>query len=136
MYIDKDLVMSDDQAVTITANSTHLIDLGDDSSLVQALNSKGNLELLVQVTETFVGGTSVAVTLKSDNDVAFGSPLTVLDSGAVVTASLVQGYQFKFGKLPRINEQYIRMTYTCVGNTYTAGKIFATLVIDRQTNNA
>lgn len=134
MYIDKDLVFSDDQAVTVTAASTNIIDLGDDNSKVQALNSKGDVEVFAEVTTAFAAGTSMSVTLQSDDDVAFGSPTTVNASAAVATSSLVVGYQYKLGKLPRINEQYVRLYYTVVG-TMSAGKIFSALVIDRQTAN-
>ena len=134
MIIDKQALFSEDQAITTTANSTNIIDLGNDSSKVQALNEKGDIELFVQVTTAFTGGTSIDAVLKSDDDVAFGSPLTIKSTGAVVIASLVQGYQFKLGTLPRINEQYLRMTYTVVGSP-SAGKIFAGLILGRQTAN-
>lgn len=127
--------MSDDQAVTVSAASTNIIDLGNDSAKVQALNSKGDLEILAQVTTDFTGGTSIAVTLQTDDDVAFGSPTTVISSAAIAAASLVAGYQFKLGKLPRINEQYARLYYTVVG-TMSAGAITSTLLVDRQTNNS
>lgn len=135
MFIDKELVLSDDQAVTVTAASTNVIDLGNDSALVKALNSKGDLELFAQVTTAFADGTSLKVSVQSDDDEAFGSPTTVIESAAISTASLVAGYQFKLGKLPRINEQYLRFNYTVVG-TMSAGKLFSGLIIDRQTNNA
>lgn len=138
MIIDKENVFDADATVTIadtTQNSTNIIDLGDDSARIQALNEKGDVELFVQVTTAFSGGTSLKVELLSDNDEAFGTPKTVLASAAVATASLVAGYQFPLGKLPRIDEQYLRLKYTVVG-TMSAGKVFAALIRDRQTANA
>ena len=134
MILDKQNLFSEDQAVTTTANSTNVIDLGNDSSKVQSLNEK-NVALLIQVTEDFAGGTSIKVTLKSDDDVAFGSATTLLESAVIPLATLKAGYKFPIGRLlPLINEQYLRLTYTVVG-TMTAGKIMAGLVIDDQTNN-
>lgn len=134
MIFDKENMMSEDQAVTVTAASSNVIDLGNDSARVQALNEKGKLELMCQVTTLFAGGTSIVAELQSDDDVAFGSPTTVLQSAAVVTASLKAGYQFPFSELPEINEQYIRMKYTVVG-TMSAGKITAALLVGKQNAN-
>lgn len=134
MILDKQNLFSEDQAVTVTANSTNIIDLGNDDSAVQALNEKGELELFVQVTTAFANATSMSVTLTSDDSSTFASETTVLASAAVAEASLVAGYQFKLGKLPRINEQYIRLTYTVVG-THNAGAVTAGLILDRQTAN-
>ena len=135
MIIDKSNLFSEDQAVTTTVNSTNIIDLGNDSALVQALNEKGDVHLWAQVTTAFNAGTSLKVTLTTDDSSTFASETTVLSSAAVATASLVAGYQFPLGKLPRINEQYARLTYTVVG-THDAGNISAGLVFDTQTNNA
>ena len=137
MIVDKENLFSNDQdlgdsAGTATVVSTNIIDLGNDDSKVQALNEKGG-QLLVQVTESFVGGTSVAVTLQSDDDEAFGSPTTVVSSAAIGASTLVAGYQFKLA-LPPINEQYLRLSYAVVG-TFTAGMLTAGLVLDKQTSN-
>lgn len=132
MIADKQNIFSEDQAITVTAASTNVIDLGNDDAAIQALNEKGDAELLVQVTTAFAGGTSLAVKLQSDDDEAFGSATDLIDTGAIVTATLVQGYKFRLA-LPEINEQYLRLYYTVVG-TMSAGKIFAGLVLDKQTN--
>lgn len=133
MILDYENLFSNDQAITVTAAPTNVIDLGDDDSAVQALNQKGELDVFCQVTTAFAGGTSLQVALQSDDDEAFGSATTIMTSAAIATASLVAGYQFKFGKLPRINERYIRLYYTVVG-TMSAGKVVAGLVLDTQTN--
>lgn len=135
MILDKENLFSEDQEITVTAASTNIIDLGNDHARIQPLNEKGVTELFVQVTTAFAGGTSLKVTLQSDDDVAFGSATTVLESAAVATATLVLGYQFRFSTLPRINEQYLRLNYTVVG-TMSAGKVMAGLILDRQTANA
>jgi outer membrane receptor for ferrienterochelin and colicin len=135
MIFDKQAVFSEDQAVTVTAASTNVINLGDDDAAVQALNSKGDLEVFAAVTTAFADGTSLKVGLQSDDDEAFGSPTTVVESAAIGVATLKAGYRFKIPKLPRINEQYVRLYYTVVG-TMSAGKIMAGLILDGQTNGA
>ena len=133
MILDKQNLFSEDQAITVTAVSTNIIDLGNDDALVQALNEK-NATILCQVTETFEGGTSVKASLYKDNDVAFGSATLVQETDAIALASLVAGYKFPLGRiLPLMDEQYLRMTYTVVG-TMSAGKIMAGLILDDQTN--
>ena len=47
MIIDKQNLFSDDQAITVTADSTNVIDLGADDSKIQAINEKGGVELWV-----------------------------------------------------------------------------------------
>lgn len=135
MIFDKQNLFSEDQALTTTANSTNIIDLGADDSAVQAMNEKGLLELFAQITATLATGTSVKLSLYSDDDVAFGSAKLVSETAVIATAALVAGYQFMTGKLPRIDERYLRLTYTIVG-TFDAGTIMAGLILDRQTNNS
>lgn len=134
MILDHQNLFSNDQAITTSAASTNIIDLGNDDSKVQALNEKGEIEILIQVTTAFVGGTSIAVAVQADDDSAFGSAETLYTSAAIASADLVAGYKFKIRALPEINKQYIRLYYTVVG-TFTAGNILAGLVLDRQTAN-
>lgn len=133
MILDKQNLFSEDQAVTVTAVSTNVIDLGNDDALVQAMNEKGAVDVYAQVTTAFAGGTSIQAVLKSDDSSTFASATTILSTAAIATAGLKAGYIFKFGTLPLINEQYLQLTYTVVG-TMSAGNIMAGLVLDTQTN--
>jgi len=133
MIIDKQNLFSEDQAVTATANSTNVIDMGADNSLVTTPNMK-DAELWVQVTADFATLTSLTVTLTTDNDEAFGSETTLLSSAAIPAASLVAGYKFKFSMLPEGIERYLRLTYTVGGSNATAGTISAGLVLKSQTS--
>jgi len=133
MILDKQNLLSDDQAVTVTAASENIIDLGNDAAEIQALNEKGKLEVLAQVTEAFTGATNMKVGIQTSDSSTFSSATTLLETAEIAEASLVAGYQFKFGGLPVINEQYLRLYYTVTG-THSAGTIVAGLVLDRQTN--
>lgn len=137
MIADKQNLFSEDQAITVTAASTNVIDLGADNARNQ-LNNEKNVRVFAQVTTAFASGTSLKATLQADDDEAFGSAVTVFETAAVATASLIAGYQFSINApLPRLgsaDKRYLRLYYTVVG-TMSAGKIFAGLVLDQQTNN-
>jgi hypothetical protein len=133
MILDKQNMFSEDQAVTVTADSTNIIDLGNDGSEVIALNEKGGVELLAQVTTAFAGGTSLKASLVTSDSSTFSSSTTVSESAVVLTAALVQGYKFRFASLPEINEQYAKLVYT-VDGTMSAGNVVSALVLDKQTN--
>ena len=127
MILDKENLFSEDQAITVTAASTNLIDLG------AAYKGEGEpVNILAQVTTAFAGGTSVACKLQTDDNASFSSATDVLDSGAIATATLAQGYKFKFSVLPNDLERYIRLYFTVVG-TMSAGKVFAGLNLDEST---
>ena len=133
MILDKQNLFSSDQAITTTANSTDIIDLGADNSRVQDLNEKGVTQAFFQVTKAFTGTTSMVVTLTESDSSTMLSETTVVSSATILTASLVAGYQFQFSTLPLISKRYLRATYTVVG-TLAAGTIMAGLTLDRQTN--
>lgn len=135
MYLDKQALFSEDQAITDSdVASTNIIDLGADDSLVPSPNEKGQIEILCQVTEAFAGGDSLSVELEQDTAEAFSSPTDLLVTPAILTASLVAGYQFVIAvPAEKITERYIRLYYNVTG-TMSAGKIVAGLVLNRQTN--
>jgi hypothetical protein len=88
------------------------------------------VEIAAQVTEAFTGGTSVAVSLQTDTDEAFGTVETLVTTAAVPVASLVAGYTFRLSTLPVGMKTYSRLYYTVVG-TPTAGAVTAGLALDR-----
>lgn len=133
MIFDKENLYSDKQAITVTAVSENVIDFGADHAYVVQPNEKGMIHNLVQVTEDFVGLTSLKVTLQTSVDEAFSSPITVVESGAVLAADLKAGYKFPLTCLPEGLKQYVRLNYTVAG-TASAGNVMAGLVLDKQTN--
>lgn len=126
MYLDKQNLYSEDQALTATAVSTNVID-----HTVTELGPGEPVEVIAQVTEAFTGGTSVAVTLQTDSDEAFGTAVDVVSTAAIAVASLVAGYQFRLSTLPVGLLRYTRLNYTVVG-TPTAGAVTSGLALDRQ----
>lgn len=132
MILDKENLLSEDQAVTATANSAGTIDLGG------ANKGEGQVkELLVQVTEAFsaAGAGTLTVALETDDNAAFASATTVLTTAAISKTTLAVGYQIPgFGRLPDNLERYIRLVFTVATGPMTAGKITAGLTPSRQTN--
>tara|TARA_R110000851_G_scaffold165032_1_gene309477 strand:+ start:398 stop:832 length:435 start_codon:yes stop_codon:yes gene_type:complete len=140
MILSKQLLLSDDQAVTVTALSTNVIDLGVAATPyrgVAPLNrdlGKGTpVPFLIQVTEDFVGLTSVTATLEvSDNEDMSAS--TVLNTELMLLADLVAGKQAYMQYLPNgVTQRYLAVRYTVAG-TATAGKFTTGVTMGNQTN--
>ena len=127
MFIDKQLLLSEDQAITTTARSTNVINLG-----AAGVGRGEPIEVLCQVTTTFAGGTSIIAALMTDSDATIATGGVVLvQTAAIAAASLVAGYQFRLSTLGVGALQYIDINYT-VSGTFTSGKLTAGLIIDRQ----
>lgn len=131
--------LSDDQAITATARSTNVIDLGVAGTpygAVAPLNrdvGKGTkVPFLVQVTEDFNNATSVAIAIETGATDALG---TVVISETVLLADLVAGKQMVLDCLPnQITERYLGVRYTVVGTAPTTGTITAGITMGNQTN--
>lgn len=140
MIQDTNAMFSVKQAVTATAASTDYIDLGASGTpaystvaLVRDIG-KSSLPLLAQVTTDFAGGTSIALSIQTDSDAAFGTVTTVLTTAAIPVATLKAGYQFPIKEVPvGILQRYIRAYYTVVG-TMSSGNLSCGVVTDLQTN--
>jgi hypothetical protein len=133
MRIDAQNEFSDAQAVTVTALSTNVIDLGQ----VQPKIMGGeDLYVEVNVGTTFAGGTSLRAVLWTDNtttatsgaDIISGDVLTVasnlLDAGVTVLRVSLKGLDL---------QRYIVLQYVVVG-TMSAGTLDAALVITPDTD--
>jgi len=138
MYLDKQTLFSDDQAITATATSTNVIDLG---AIGIAKGDVKEIDVWVQVTKAFGSGDTdgtLVVSLRTDSDAVIGTGGVVLhQTAAIVEADLVAGYQFSLGTIPVNAEEFLDLNFTVAGSgDFTAGNITAGLVLDRQTNNA
>lgn len=128
MILDTQALLCDDQAVTATADSENIIELPKRS------NNGKPMRLWVQVTETFLTLTSLAIDVETDALAAFGSPVNIYTGTAIAAASLVAGYKFNIDFMPRDNEEFIRLEMTVAGSNATAGKITAGIIFDDQSN--
>lgn len=142
MILDNTLVLSDAQAVTATARSTNIVDLGAAGTPVGMTNPVRRdigigteIPILVAIVEAFNTLTSLTVGLEVDDDPAFGSP-TVLMTRTYTLAQLTLGANLEMpAELPvGTKERFLGLRYTVAGTPPTLGKITASIVAGRQDN--
>lgn len=127
MILDKQNLFSDDQEVTVTADSTNVIDLG-----IAGMGKGEPVRLLAQVTTTFDGGTSIQASLVTSDSSTFNGATTLVETAAIAEAVLLAGYEFGLGGfMPEGIKRYNKLVYTVVG-TMTAGAITAGFLLDKQ----
>lgn len=136
MIFDRQTLLSDQQAITVTAPSTNVIGLGPKATgLVRDIGKGKQIPLLIQVTEAFAaaGAATLTVTLETDDTAGFGSPTVVWTSPAIPKATLVPGYVIIPEYIPRgTNEEFLRVNYTVGTGPMTAGKIVAGVTMGNQ----
>ncbi|MDX0262431.1 hypothetical protein GOC60_14705 [Sinorhizobium meliloti] len=138
MIFDKTTLLSDAQAVTVTAVSTNVIDLGPIATgIVRDIGKGKPIPLLIQVIEAFTaaGAATLTVSLQTDDNEAFSSAKTVWTSPALTLADLVAGKPIIPEYIPRgTNERYMRLNYAVATGPMTAGKITAGVTLGNQSN--
>ena len=145
MILDMQSLFSDNQAITATAVSTNVVDLGATEApvnraaptnpvLIKDLGKGEPTPILIQVTEDFDALTSLNIAVQVDTVEGFGSPTEVL-SVDVVLADLVAGYQTPIIWVPtKVNQRFMRLNYTVTGSNPTVGTVLAGLCMGVQTN--
>ena len=135
MIFDQTTLLSDNQAITATAVSTNVIDLGPiKAGLVRDIGKGTQIPLLIQVTEAFNNLTSLTVALQTDALDTFGSPKTVWSS-VVVLADLIRGKVVVPEYVTRgTDEQFMRINYTVTGTAPTLGRVTAGVTMGNQSN--
>jgi hypothetical protein len=134
MIRDHELMFSDAQALTATALSTNVIDLGPLSggNLTRDITGGdgGQMFLHVNVGTLFESGgaSTLVITLESDDNTSLSSATTHYTSASIAKASLVAGYEL-IVPMPVANYQrYLALRYTVGTANFTAGAISATMV--------
>lgn len=128
MYLDSQLEFSDAQAVTASAASENIIDLG--SAQVNAgVGEELYLVVQVQTAMTDVGSDStVAVTLEGDDNEAFASATTVQTIGTFAATSAAGTKLVARLQPEAITERFLRIQYTVAGGDLTTGSFDAAIV--------
>jgi hypothetical protein len=134
MMYDKLNTFGTEQAVTATAASTDIIDLG----AVRDIGNGEPLELVILCTETATASGSATVTfdLETDDNSGFSSAVVLASSGAIGKAALTAGTEVLRVKVPLNVERYLRINYTVATGPLTAGKFTAFLAHERQASKA
>lgn len=128
MMLDAQLVLSDAQAVTTTANSTNVFDIGENKGVLGAGES---IEFGVIVTEAFAGLTSLTVQVIGSNAQNLSNPEIIDASGAILLADLTAGKRVFAGKV-NLSEKhrYYGVKYV-VDGTATDGKVTTYFNLDQ-----
>lgn len=134
MILDLNTLLSDDQAVTATAISENVIDLGvlgttyDGVALQRNEGTCQRIPLLVQVTEDFATLTSLTISVECSAAAGLTSP-SVLFSQTIAVADLVAGKKIAIDIVPNdVDLRYLGLRYTVTGSNATAGSITAGIV--------
>lgn len=132
MYLDKQLALSDAQAVTATAASTNYLDLG----AVRDIGQQDDLIILFTVNTTTVsaGSTTMTIKIQSDDNTSFSSATDHFTSESIAKATLIAGYQKAFRIPPGIVERYVRLYYTVSTADFSAGAFSAHIIQGLQAN--
>lgn len=128
MILDKQNMFSEGQAVTASAASTNVIDLGGPDS------GRSDLEIFCKVSEAFNNLTSLGVKAQTDSAENFSTAEDLPVAQTLPLASLTLNAEVFKVKLPHGCKRYVRLYYTVTGTAPTTGKITAGLVLDRQAN--
>lgn len=139
MIIDANNVLSDGQAVTATAPSTNVIDLGAPgtpfgapAAVEQDIGKANEIPLAFICQQAFNNLTSLQVDLQVSSD---NATFVTVASRLYLLAELVVGsLNFPAEISVGTNKRYLRLNYTVTGTAPTTGKFFAAIVADRQSN--
>ena len=132
MIIDKLLKISNDQAVTVTAPSTDVIDFGQVNPNT-GLSDRAAMVVTVGVTPTAAGAATVTFAVQdSANNISWAD---VAATGAIAINALAAGQQVVI-PMPTKHRRYVRMNYTVGTGPLTSGKFGAQVVAGIQQNAA
>jgi hypothetical protein len=137
--MDKQLQFSNGQAITVTAVSTNIVDLGPPGPNGFTPGAPTNPDVWIHfnipVAFTAAGAATLAVQVQSSVDAAFTSPITHTTLPAVAVAALTAGATpFQPVRLPFNTRRYVRLNYVVATGPMTAGTITATGGADPGTN--
>lgn len=139
MIFSAQQLFSDDQAITATADSTNVIDLGVPATpyggaapLNDDVGKGAGIPILVQVTADFDNLTNLEIKISTGATTALG---TTIVSQIILLADLVAGKQMSVVVLPNdITERYLGIEYVVTGTAPTVGTITAGITMGVQTN--
>lgn len=139
MILDKNLIFSENQAVTATAISANVVRFpangtvyGEAAAIARNLGAGNEIPLLIQVTQDFATLTSLTITLETSANADLSSSTVLASSGAIPVASLKAGYRPSFTRvLPDgVLGLHMGLRYTVTGSNATTGTITAALATE------
>ena len=137
MLIDKENLLSYKQAITVTAVSTNVIDLGP-NHWAGASGNDSEIPLFMHVDEAFAaaGAATLSITIESSNSETFASGVVAHELvGPIALANLAQPKRMPLSlAIPPDVKRYVRASYTVATGPMTAGKLTLGVTASRQTN--
>ena len=137
MIFDKQNSFDENAAITVTRDSTNVIDLG-----VVAPNIRGSavdiLDVVVIVTESFTadGAATLQIATATADNESLDTP-TLLDRVTLALADLAVGRPPIVLQLPQATiQRYLGLIYSVATGPMTAGKITARIAADVQLSHA
>lgn len=144
MIMDRETLVSINQSCAAgpsTIVSTDKIDLGAAGTTARGNTppqdaGRADPELLVQVTTDFAtaDAATLQVQLCESDNADLSAPTVVCETPVLAAALLVAGYQPRLDVPVGIKKRYLGMNYVIGTGTFSAGKITAGIILDRQTN--
>ena len=134
MITDKLLMFSEAQAVTDTAASTDVIDLGPIDGNRRDIGVGYPLEFWVLVNEAATASGEATVNIQLQTSENNSSWTTIYDSGALAKATLTAGKQVVSAKVPSGVQRYLRVNYSVATGPLTACKFTAGISLDVDAN--
>ena len=126
MMLDRETTLSEDQAITATAFSTDVYDLGEN---LGNLGAGQPLMFEALVTADIVGATSVNFELVAADDEALTTGVIVVESSGAVT-TLTAGTRFAGTVNLHERKQYVGFRYTVAGGPATDGTVTSFIILD------
>jgi hypothetical protein len=130
MFIDKNLQVSNEQAVTASAASTDVIDFGQTTPDI-GMDDRSNMVITTDEAATASGSATVTFSVQDSADNSTFADVAV--TAAIAKATLVAGYQHVI-PMPTKLRRYCRVYYTVATGPLTAGKFSAQVVTGIQQN--
>lgn len=130
MLMDKGNQFADSQAITVTAASTNVLDLGVDRDV--GIGFPLEIDMRVMEAFTAAGAATLVVAMQTAIDAVFTTPIVLMQTAAIPVASLIVGYEPARWRIGSETKRFLRFYYTVATGPMTAGKLSINTVLDRQ----
>ncbi|EIA3204251.1 hypothetical protein K7D44_002373 [Salmonella enterica] len=135
MILDKLLMFSEAQAVTASAASTDVIDLGPIDGTSRDIGVGYPLEFWANVNTTATAGGAATLNVQLQTSPDNSTWTTLYDSGTLALAALTAGKRLFSAKVPAGVQRYLRVNYVVGTGPLTAGAFTSGINLDVDNNS-